>query len=157
MKSRVNTAITISLHAAPEEPVALMASIGLADAAEPPEWVHLLPAGPAIETRDGRGPYRVVDPAKVIERSREVAGEQGAPIDENHATDLAAPHGQPAPARGWNSGGWRSRHRCARPATPAFASGSSAGATITSCASPLRPPTTTRCCARWNSPAWRGL
>lgn len=67
-----------------------------------PEWVHLLPAtsGGTIQTNDKRGPYTVADAAKVIERSM-VAGDGRLPLDENHATDLAAPNGQPAPARGW--------------------------------------------------------
>ena len=69
----------------------------LPDAAGPPEWVHLLPAGP-FSGNDGRGPFRVPDAAAVIAAS--MAGGKLA-IDENHATDLAAPSGQPAPARGW--------------------------------------------------------
>jgi len=62
-----------------------------------PDWVHLLPGGSAILTRDGRGPYRVPDPAAVIAASLD-GGK--LPIDENHAIDLAAPHGDPSPARG---------------------------------------------------------
>lgn len=65
-----------------------------------PEWIHLLPAtAGGITTHDGRGPYRVADPEAVIRTS--LANERGMPIDENHATDLAAPKGGPAPARGW--------------------------------------------------------
>lgn len=62
-----------------------------------PEWVHLLPVG-EVRTVDGRGPYRVVDPAAVIAAS--MAGGKLA-LDENHSTDLAAPRGGAAPARGW--------------------------------------------------------
>jgi phage I-like protein len=61
--------------------------------------VHLLPAGAAIETVDGRGPYRVADLARLAADSLG-AGDR-LPIDEAHATDLAAPEGRPAPARGW--------------------------------------------------------
>ena len=64
-----------------------------------PEWVHLLPVTQGdIPTHDGR-PFRLVDAAQVIAAS--LQNERGMPIDENHATDLAAPKGQPAPARGW--------------------------------------------------------
>jgi phage I-like protein len=63
-----------------------------------PDWVHLLPGG-AIGTTDARGPYHVTDPAAVIVAS--FAENDRLPVDENHATDLAAPRGEPAPARGW--------------------------------------------------------
>ena len=62
-----------------------------------PKWVHLLPAG-EIYTVDGRGPYRAVSMQAVLARS--MAGDK-LPIDECHSTDLAAPRGDPAPARGW--------------------------------------------------------
>lgn len=62
-----------------------------------PEWVHLVPSG-TFSGQDGRGPYRLSEPAAVIAASM-AAGK--LPIDENHATDLAAPRGEPAPARGW--------------------------------------------------------
>ncbi len=81
---------------------ALMGALDLdADkAAQPraPAWVHLLPAG-AVQTIDRRGPYRVADAERLIATS--FAAAPRLPIDENHATDLAAPKGQPAPARGW--------------------------------------------------------
>jgi phage I-like protein len=60
-----------------------------------PEWVHLIPAG-EFRGQDGRGPYRLGDAARVIAASR-----LPLVLDENHATDLAAPAGQAAPARGW--------------------------------------------------------
>ncbi|MER2605784.1 MAG: phage protease [Siculibacillus sp.] len=68
---------------------------GVGDAV--PEWVHLVPAG-AFEGADGRGPYTLADPQAVIARSMR-AGKLC--LDECHSTDLAAPKGQPAPARGW--------------------------------------------------------
>lgn len=69
-----------------------------AEGSDAPEWVHLLPSG-SIPTGDRRGPYHVTDPEQLIALS----GENGMrlTIDENHATDLAAPKGLPAPARGW--------------------------------------------------------
>ncbi len=62
-----------------------------------PEWVQLAPAG-TFSGQDGRGPYRLRDPQAVIAAS--LAGGR-IPIDENHATDLLAPKGEPSPARGW--------------------------------------------------------
>src|SRR4051812_7575764 len=66
------------------------------------EWIMLLPigAGGVVATVDGRGPYRVADPPKLAAASLQ-AHSGRIPIDENHATDLAAPQGRPAPARGW--------------------------------------------------------
>jgi phage I-like protein len=65
-----------------------------------PEWVHLAPAAGTFRGFDGRGPYRVGDIAALAAAS--LASGQGAIlIDENHSTDLAAPRGEKAPARGW--------------------------------------------------------
>lgn len=65
-----------------------------------PEWVHLLPTTEGlVQTGDKRGPYHVTDAARIISSSLHQVGR--LPIDENHATDLAAPKGLPAPARGW--------------------------------------------------------
>lgn len=63
----------------------------------PPEWVHLVPAG-KMRVQDGRGPWQLDDPAAVV-----LASQAHLPllIDEVHATDLAAPEGRSAPARGW--------------------------------------------------------
>jgi phage I-like protein len=66
-------------------------------AGEVSEWVHLTPAG-TFSGVDGRGPFRLEDAAAVIADSMK-AGK--LPIDENHATDTAAPEGRPSPARGW--------------------------------------------------------
>ncbi|MBF6569072.1 MAG: hypothetical protein IVW54_09365 [Candidatus Binataceae bacterium] len=66
----------------------------------PPSWVELLPIG-EFAGRDGRGPFRVNDPAAVIAATRALRMEAGLPIDYDHATDLAAPTGGPAPAAGW--------------------------------------------------------
>jgi phage I-like protein len=76
--------------------IALNASGGAAD------WIMLLPigAGGLVTTVDKRGPYRVTNPAKLATASLQAAGGR-LPIDENHSTDLAAPRGEPAPARGW--------------------------------------------------------
>lgn len=88
-----------SLHAATAAAVALCASVDLPEAGGAPDWIHLLPATPTIHTGDGRGPYRVTDMGALALASLQAG--QKLPIDENHATDLAAPSGLPAPARGW--------------------------------------------------------
>ena len=62
-----------------------------------PEWVHLVPAG-TFTGVDGRGPYRVKDLAALAAASMKPGR---LVVDENHATDLAAPRGHSAPARGW--------------------------------------------------------
>lgn len=62
-----------------------------------PEMIHLIPAG-AIATVDGRGPYQLASAAMLAQAFK--TGDR-LPIDENHATDLAAPQGLSAPARGW--------------------------------------------------------
>lgn len=89
----------MSKPAAPQ--IALCAALPIPVAAEgavAPERIHLLPAG-EIRTQDGRGPYRVADVAELIRIS--MADGARLPLDENHSTDLAAPRGEPAPARGW--------------------------------------------------------
>ncbi len=64
-----------------------------------PEWLHLLPNG-RITAKDGRGPFRLENAAQVAASSLAQAGGKLV-LDENHATDLAAPKGGAAPARGW--------------------------------------------------------
>lgn len=96
MTSRPDT-LLIALHAAQPGELALCSAIDMAgDGA--PEWVHLLPAG-EIRTGDGRGPYRVGSMAELIATSLPAGAR--LVLDENHATDLAAPKGLPAPAAGW--------------------------------------------------------
>lgn len=66
--------------------------------ADVPDWVQLLPAPDAeglIHTRDGRGPYRIADPVRLL---TEALAEGPLPIDEAHATDLGTGS---APAMGW--------------------------------------------------------
>lgn len=85
---------------------AAMAAVALPETApggaEVPDWVQLIPAGQAIRTHDGRGPYRLEDAEEVVRASMEDARIAGdLPVDVNHATDLLAPKGHDAPARGW--------------------------------------------------------
>jgi len=62
-----------------------------------PGWLHIVPAG-RFSGADGRGPYLLADAPALIAASMQ-AGK--LPLDENHSTDLAAPKGEPSPARGW--------------------------------------------------------
>lgn len=97
MKASVST--FISLNAAQSEAVVLCAAVDFAADADPaPEWVHLVPAG-EIRTGDGRGPYSVENMQQLIAQS--LGNGERLVLDENHATDLAAPKGLPAPAAGW--------------------------------------------------------
>jgi len=68
-----------------------------------PKWIELLPAGD-FAGRDGRGPFRLSNPAAVIAATDGLRMEAGLPIDYDHATDFAAPVGRPAPAAGWIRG-----------------------------------------------------
>lgn len=77
---------------------ALCAAITIDDTGSAPEWLHLLPAG-EVRTVDGRGPYRVASATALMSAS--IPAGHKLPLDENHATDLAAPKGGAAPARGW--------------------------------------------------------
>ena len=83
----------------PSALVALCSSIALSgDDGKAPDWLHLIPAG-EVRTNDGRGPYRIADVTALMASSLK-AGDKLV-LDENHATDLAAPRGEEAPARGW--------------------------------------------------------
>lgn len=87
----------------PAAQTALCAALPLTIAdgqAQAPEFIHIFPMG-EIRTVDGRGPYHLLDAQKVASSFK--PGDR-LPIDENHATDYAAPSGGPSPARGWITG-----------------------------------------------------
>lgn len=63
------------------------------------EWIHLLPGGGKVETQDKRGPYSVPSYDAIVTAFNQA--QQPLVVDECHATDLAAPLGGSAPARGW--------------------------------------------------------
>jgi phage I-like protein len=65
---------------------------------EIPARIQLVPAGSVIVGRDGRT-WKNSHPSLVAEASN--ARLELLPIDENHATDLAAPKGGESPAFGW--------------------------------------------------------
>jgi phage I-like protein len=79
--------------------IALMAALPLPELGSVPDWVHVLPVGPEVATYDGRGPYRYADGAALIAAS--LARKPRLIVDENHATELEARQGRPAPARGF--------------------------------------------------------
>lgn len=82
--------------------VGAQALIVLSAEGAPPPWIMLMPTPKdgVILTVDGRGPYRVSDPARLAANSMP-SPRVPLPIDENHSTDLAAPEGRPSPARAW--------------------------------------------------------
>lgn len=63
-----------------------------------PAWIQLLPAGPNIKGRDGRK-FALPDARAVVEAFRK--DQKDIPIDFEHATEIKAPAGEPAPAAGW--------------------------------------------------------
>jgi len=69
-----------------------------------PDTLQILPAGPDIQGRDGRG-WKLADLDELIQAQNALGD---IPIDWEHATEIAAPKGQPAPAAAW-LGGW---HAC---------------------------------------------
>lgn len=62
-----------------------------------PEWMQLLPVGD-VDGRDGRS-WKNPDPQAVIERT--LASGRDVVLDWEHATELKAPKGEPAPAAAW--------------------------------------------------------
>lgn len=65
---------------------------------QPPEWFMVVPAG-TVKGVDGRGPYTLKDPAKVIAQTKQ--GVWPKPIDYNHQTVFACLNGGEAPAAAW--------------------------------------------------------
>lgn len=68
-----------------------------------PRRIQLLPAG-AIAPNDGRAPWTLDDAAAMVTASLAAAPHGVLAIDYDHAADLAAPKGGPAPAAGWITG-----------------------------------------------------
>lgn len=86
LNSRGLTAVAINVQ-----------DLALDASGQAPEWVHLVPAGQVVG-RDGRewandSPQMVVDAF--------AAHGADLPLDLEHATELKAPQGEPAPAVGW--------------------------------------------------------
>ena len=66
----------------------------------PPEWVKLFPVG-KFSGRDGRGPYKIDNPAALVAATRAYHGNVDMPIDYDHQTIHSAANGQPIIAAGW--------------------------------------------------------
>lgn len=64
---------------------------------EASQWVCLIPAG-RVDGRDGRA-WNNSQPEQVVESFRQLG--RDLPIDIEHASELKAPKGEPAPAIGW--------------------------------------------------------
>lgn len=69
-------------------------------AGTPPEWIQLLPSGEFCG-RDGRGPYRNVDPEAIVKATMAYQAGADMPMDYDHQLEYSARNGQPAPASGW--------------------------------------------------------
>lgn len=63
-----------------------------------PEWIEVIPAGQVITGRDGRS-WNNSNPEATVQAF--YANQADIPIDIEHATELKAPQGEPAPAYGW--------------------------------------------------------
>lgn len=72
-------------------------ALNVADGASAPDWVQLLPAGPRVVGRDGRS-WLMSSPEAVAAAFDPAKEPQ---IDVEHASELLAPKGMPAPAVGW--------------------------------------------------------
>ncbi len=70
----------------------------LAHDGPPPEWIGILPPGETITGRDGRA-WLNDRPGVILQTFAEDG--KDIPIDWEHATELKAPGGEPAPAAGW--------------------------------------------------------
>lgn len=99
--------LALAMAAAEQVSFGLALEISLARAADepntltPPAWIPLFPAPDAshrITARDGRS-WTLRDPAVVL--AHFTANAADLPLDLEHATELLAPKGHPAPAQAW--------------------------------------------------------
>jgi phage I-like protein len=63
-----------------------------------PEWIELLPPGRDVQGVDGRA-WKNDQPQALVAEFNRVG--RPLPLDQDHASDLAASEGRPAPAAGW--------------------------------------------------------
>lgn len=87
----------MSMPASARHLVALNASAGTV-----PTEIHLLPRG-VFQGRDGRGPWRMADPARVIAATRAHQGGAKLPVDFDHQLEYQA-KGATVRAAGWITG-----------------------------------------------------
>ena len=78
--------------------IAVASAIALPEDGGVPEWVMIFPAGTSMGV-DGRGPYRNINPEKVISTSYKDG--RPVPFDYNHQTVFAVQNGGEARASGW--------------------------------------------------------
>lgn len=72
----------------------------LATDGQAPEWIELIPAGPTVAGRDGRT-WLFDELAQQLVLSSFAARGIDLAIDWEHASEVSAPRGEPAPAAGW--------------------------------------------------------
>jgi len=88
---------SMGVNAAALSPVLAINAQALANSAQAPEWICLIPAGKVVG-RDGR--EWVNDRPQLVLEAFNAQG-MDLPLDLEHSTELQAPQGQPAPAVGW--------------------------------------------------------
>lgn len=72
----------------------------LSDVGQAPDWIELIPTGPTVTGRDGRT-WLWDEIAHQLVLTAFASRGIDAVIDWEHATEVAAPQGSPAPAAGW--------------------------------------------------------
>ncbi|MFN3582607.1 phage protease [Phenylobacterium sp.] len=75
-----------------------LATTRAGDQVSVPDWVQIFPAGPEIVARDGRT-WTLPEPQALVEAF--LRNQADLPFDLEHATEVKAPKGEPAPAQGW--------------------------------------------------------
>lgn len=65
-----------------------------------PDWIELIPVGPTVTGRDGRT-WLFDELAQQLVLAAFIARAIDMVIDWEHATEVATPNGEPAPAAGW--------------------------------------------------------
>jgi phage I-like protein len=91
-------ALALNAACLPEGCEAIAINFELPADGSAPEWVELIPGGRSIQGRDGR--LFVNDHPEAILDFFRLDG-RDVPIDWEHATEIRAPKGEPAPAAGW--------------------------------------------------------
>lgn len=96
----LDPALSLALNAAelPEGCEVVALNFELPGTGGAPEWIELIPAGPMVVGRDGRS-FLNDDPERIL--AAFAADGRDLPLDWEHATELRAPNGLPAPAAAW--------------------------------------------------------
>lgn len=97
-RSRFAPELIKALNSAPVAMTAVGINVqALEVSGQAPEWIPLVPAGQVVG-RDGR---EWVNDSPQLVLDAFAAGSADLPLDMEHATELKAPQGEPAPAVGW--------------------------------------------------------